>query len=63
MEINRHTPAQAARIRDASTPRDTINASQREIIDAQRRLELLALLSEPGRFDFHEAEDAWGGDG
>jgi hypothetical protein len=31
-------------------------------VDAKRRLELIALLSEPDRFDFDVAERAWGAD-
>lgn len=34
---------------------------QPRIVSARRRLELMALLSEPGRFDFDAAESAWGG--
>lgn len=60
-EIDRDAAAQAASILDTPTPSDTIDASQPEIVKAQRRLELLALLSEPDRFDFDKAEDAWGG--
>ena len=40
--------------------RDTIDASLREIVDAKRRVELIAILSEPERFDFDTAERAWG---
>lgn len=42
--------------------RDTINASLREVVDAKRRLELIALLGEPERFDFEATEIAWGAD-
>lgn len=45
------------------TLRDTVDASLREIVDARRRLELIALLSESGRYDFAALDDAWGGDG
>jgi hypothetical protein len=34
----------------------------REVILALRRLELVALLGEEGRFDFDAAEHAWGRD-
>ena len=34
---------------------------QPRIVNARRRLELMALLAEPGRFDFDAAEEAWGG--
>lgn len=50
--------AQAASILGTSTLRDTVDASLREVVNARRRLELIALLSEPGRFDFDAAEDA-----
>jgi hypothetical protein len=33
-----------------------------EIVYAKRRLELIALLGEEGRFDFDAAEHAWGGE-
>lgn len=45
-----------------TTLRDTIDASMREVVHAKRRLELVALLSEDGRFDFDVADRAWGGD-
>ena len=45
-----------------STLRDTIDASLHEIVNAKRRLELIALLSEEGRFDFDTMTSAWGGD-
>lgn len=44
------------------TLRETIHASLLEIINAKRRLELIGLLSQPERFDFDAAENAWGGD-
>ncbi|MDQ3469269.1 MAG: hypothetical protein M3487_05835 [Actinomycetota bacterium] len=51
--------AEAAAILGTATLRDTIDASLREIVDAKRRLELIAILSEPERFDFDTAERAW----
>jgi Arc/MetJ family transcription regulator len=54
--VDRDIAAQAAIILGTDTLRDTINASLREIVDARRRLELIALLSEPERFDFEAAE-------
>jgi len=62
VEIDRDIAAQAADILGTATLRDTIDAALREIVDARRRLELIAMLSEPGRFDFDAAEDAWGGE-
>jgi Arc/MetJ family transcription regulator len=62
VEIDRDIADQAAAILGTSTLRDTIHASLLEIVNARRRLELVALLSEEGRFDFEAAESAWGGD-
>lgn len=61
VEIDRDIARQAAEILGTSTLRDTIDASLREVVNAKRRLELVALLGEPGRFDFDAAEHAWGG--
>ena len=60
VEIDRDIARQAAAILGTRTLRETINASMQEVVDARRRLELVALLSEPGRFDFSAAERAWG---
>ncbi len=54
---------QAAAILGTRTLRDTIDAALREVVDAKRRLELIALLGEEGRFDFDAAHAAWGADG
>jgi len=62
VEVDRDIADQAARILGTATLRDTIDASLREIVNAKRRLELVALLSEPGRFDFEAVEQAWGND-
>lgn len=62
VEVDRDIAAQAAEILGTATLRDTIDASLREIVNSRRRLELVALLSEEGRFDFAAAERAWGGD-
>lgn len=62
VEVDRDIAAQAAEILGTATLRDTIDASLREIVNSRRRLELVALLSEEGRFDFEAAERAWGGD-
>jgi len=43
-----------------TTLRETIDASMRSVVDAKRRLELIGLLSEEGRFDFAAADRAWG---
>jgi len=62
VEVDRDIAAQAATILGTTTLRDTIHASLVEIVNAKRRLELVALLSEEGRFDFDAAASAWGGD-
>lgn len=61
VEVDREIARQAAEILGTTTLRDTIDAALHEIVDARRRLELVALLSEEGRFDFEAAESAWGG--
>ena len=61
VEIDRDIADQAASILGTSSLRDTIHESMLEIVNAKRRLELVALLGEPGRFDFDVIDDAWGG--
>jgi len=58
LEIDRDIAAQAAVILGTATLRDTIDAALHEIVNARRRLELVALLSEPGRFAFDAVERA-----
>ena len=62
VEVDRDIARQAAEILGTTTLRDTIHASLVEVVHAKRRLELVALLSEEGRFDFEAAEHAWGAD-
>jgi Arc/MetJ family transcription regulator len=62
VEIDRDIARQAAAVLGTRTLRDTIDASLREVVHAKRRLELVALLAEVGRFDFEAAEHAWGSD-
>jgi Arc/MetJ family transcription regulator len=63
VDVDRDIARQAAAILGTTTLRDTINASLQEVVHAKRRLELVTLLSEHGRFDFDATERAWGGDG
>ncbi|WP_419925084.1 type II toxin-antitoxin system VapB family antitoxin [Candidatus Poriferisocius sp.] len=62
IDINRDIANQAAEILGTTTLRETVNASLLETINARRRLEVLELFAEEGRFDFDAAERAWGGD-
>jgi Arc/MetJ family transcription regulator len=62
VEIDPNITREAAEILGTKTLRATINAALAEIVNARRRLELIALLSQEGRFDFQAAEHAWGGD-
>lgn len=62
VEIDKDIASQAADILGTTTLRDTIDASLREVVNARRRLELVALLSEPGRYDFNAIGKAWSGD-
>jgi Arc/MetJ family transcription regulator len=61
IEIDPDIVSKAASILGTTTLRATVDAALHEVVAAQRRLELIALLSEPGRFDFETAEVAWGG--
>ncbi len=63
VEIDRDIASKAAEILGTTTLRDTIDASLREIVNAKRRIELLALLQDPDRHDFDTIEDSWGGNG
>ncbi len=63
IEIDRDIADRAAKILGTTTLRDTVHASLVEIVNAERRLELVALLREPVRFDFDAAGTAWGADG
>ena len=62
VEIDHDIASQAATILGTTTLRATINAALQEVVNAQRRLELVSLLSEEGRFDFEAAAQAWGGE-
>ena len=62
VEVDRDIAARAADILGTTTLRDTIDASLREIVNAKRRLELVALISESGRYDLRAVDEAWGGD-
>jgi len=62
VEVDRDIVRQAAAILGTRTLRETIDAALRDVVNAKRRLELIALLSEEGRFDFDSVERAWGGD-
>jgi Arc/MetJ family transcription regulator len=60
VEVDRDIARRAAVILGTKTLRETIDAALREVVHAKRRLELIAMLSEEGRFDFEAAEKAWG---
>jgi len=62
IEIDRDIVTQAAAILGTATLKETVDAALHEVVRAQKRLKLIELLSEPGRFDFEAAERAWGGD-
>jgi len=61
VDVDQDIARQAAEILGTQTLRETIDAALREVVHARRRLELVALLGEEGRFDFDAAEGAWGG--
>ena len=62
VEVDPDIVRQAAAILGTRTLRETIDAALRDVVDAKRRLELVALLSEEGRFDFDSVEGACGGE-
>ncbi len=61
VEVDQDIVRKAAEILGTQTLRATIDAALREVVHARRRLELIAILAEEGRFDFGAAEAAWGG--
>ncbi|MDQ3737913.1 MAG: hypothetical protein M3337_01930 [Actinomycetota bacterium] len=60
VDVVRDVAREAAHILGTTTLRETIDASLHEVVHARRRLELMAMLSQDGRFDFTAAEHAWG---
>lgn len=62
VDVDSDIAKEAAEILGTRTLRDTIDSALREVVNARRRLEVIEMLSEPGRFDFSAAEHAWGGD-
>lgn len=60
VEIDHDILEQAAEILGTTTLRATVDAALHEIVHARRRLELVTLLGQEGRFDFEAAERAWG---
>ncbi len=61
VDVDQDIARQAAAILGTKTLRETIDAALREVVQAKRRIELIAILSQEGRFDFEAAEHAWGG--
>lgn len=61
VEIDSDIARAAAAILGTTTLRATIHAALQEVVDAQKRLELLDLLADDSRFDFTVVERAWGG--
>ena len=62
VEVDQDIARQAAKILGTKTLKDTIHAALQDVLYAKRRLELISLLAEEGRFDLEAAERAWGGD-
>lgn len=61
VEVDRDIAKEAAAILGTSTLRDTIDASMREVVAADRRIRLLELLADETKFDFDVTPHAWGG--
>jgi len=62
VEVDQDIAREAAVILGTKTLRATIHAALLEVVQAKRRLELVALLSEENHFDFDLVEQAWGAD-
>jgi Arc/MetJ family transcription regulator len=62
VEVDRDIIDQAAAILGTTTLRDTINAALLDVVNARKRLELIDLLGQDGRFDFDAIDRAWGGE-
>lgn len=62
IDIDSDIAREAGAILGTTTLRATVDAALHEVVAWRRRRELVALLSEPGRFDFEAAERAWSGD-
>lgn len=56
--VNGELAMQAKAILGTTTLRATIGAALHEVVNAQRRLELIDLLSHPDRFDFSALDHA-----
>ncbi len=61
VDVDRDIADRAAEILGTTTLGETIDRSLHEVVDATRRVALLELVGEVGRFDFDAAEQAWGG--
>ena len=60
VDIDQDVLREAAAILGTTTLRATVDSALREIVHARRRLELISMLGQEGRFDFESAEQAWG---
>ena len=60
VDIDQDVLWEAAAILGTTTLRATVDSALREIVHARRRLELISMLGQEGRFDFESAEQAWG---
>lgn len=60
--IDRELARAAQAVLGTKNLRETIDAALRDVVDARRRVELIEILRQEGRFDFAAAEHAWGGD-
>ena len=47
---------------DATTPHETSDPTLHDVANIRRRLEFLALFSQPGLYEFEVIEHAWAGD-
>ncbi|HUZ78818.1 MAG TPA: type II toxin-antitoxin system VapB family antitoxin [Chloroflexota bacterium] len=62
VDVDQDIAREAAALLGTTTLKDTINLALREVLQARRRMQLIALLGDQQRFDFRSAEQAWGGE-
>jgi Arc/MetJ family transcription regulator len=60
VELDREIASQAAEFLGTTTLRDTIDTSLRDVVDAKRRLELVASFADTDPFDLDQTDSAWG---
>jgi len=61
LDIDQQLVREASEILGTTTLRDTVNAALRDVVHANRRIELIGILASGDRIDFERSDEAWGG--